>query len=263
MTRPSNDRCKLTLAIGVAMFTIAAISTPAVGQEFAAPASWTPPTAAAVRAKVLDWVEQRGELDEATRIKVDALWPADGPDMSGVELLDNAAATFAVVDAGASEVVQFCRGRRSRFVPPEFSVLADEKTSPLVRDNLRLLVGRWLSQQQLYDESLAMLADVSAENVVDPASLFFYRSVAYHRLLDKEHCLPALAKLLENEDQIPRRYATVAKLMEADLKPLKTDSLDEIARLMDAVRLELEHARAGARVRERQADVIAKLDKLI
>ena len=51
--------------------------------------------------------------------------------------------------------------------------------------------------------------------------------------------------------------------MEADLAPLKTDSLDEIARLMDAVRLELEHARAGKRVRDRQEEVIAKLNKLI
>ena len=51
--------------------------------------------------------------------------------------------------------------------------------------------------------------------------------------------------------------------MEADLAPLKTDSLDEIARLMDSIRLELDHARAGTRVRDRQQEVLAKLDKMI
>ncbi len=232
-------------------------------EEFAQRASWSQPAPSNVRTRVLAWAGEAKEIDELTQAKLDALWPESMPDMTGPDLLEQATATFALIDPRADEVVQFCRGQRKRFAAPEFAVLADEETSPLVRNNLRLLYGRWLAQQQLYDEASEVLQSVKLEEVVDPASLLFYQSVVHHRLLDKENCLPAIAKLLEHEDEIPRRYAAVAKLMEADLSPLKTDSLDEIARLMDSIRIELEHARAGKRVRERQEEVIAKLNKLI
>jgi TolA-binding protein len=72
-----------------------------------------------------------------------------------------------------------------------------------------------------------------------------------------------VTKLLENEETLPRRYRTLAKLMEADIRPLKTDSLDEIARMMDDVRRRLELARAGKTVRMQEEQVVAKLEKLI
>jgi hypothetical protein len=115
----------------------------------------------------------------------------------------------------------------------------------------------------LYDEALAFVGELKPEEVVDPASLLFYQSVGYHRLLDKEKCLPAITQLLENRDTIPRRYQTLAVLMESDLKPLKTDSLDEISRLMDDIERRLGFGRAGTRVRKEEDDVIAKLDKMI
>jgi len=232
-------------------------------QDLAKRASWSAPSPEEVRAQVLAWVNAHEGIDELTQTKIDALWPQTMPDMSSEDLLEQAAVTFALLDPRAEELVHFCRGQRSRFAPPKFEILQDESAPEIERCNLRLLLGRWLSQQQLYDESLAALKDVRPQQVVDPASLLFYQSVAYHRVLDKENCLPKISTLLENEDEIPRRYASVAKLMEADLKPLKKDSLDEIARLMDAIRIELEHARAGKRVRGRQDEVVAKLEKLI
>ena len=51
--------------------------------------------------------------------------------------------------------------------------------------------------------------------------------------------------------------------MEADIKPLKDDSLDEIARLMDDIRRRLALARAGKVVRDEEEQVIAKLEKMI
>ena len=39
----------------------------------------------------------------------------------------------------------------SELVLPEFGFLTDQATAPLVRDNLRLLYGRWLAQHRLYD----------------------------------------------------------------------------------------------------------------
>jgi len=253
----------LLAALCCAALCCVALCWDAGAQELRKRASWQAPTAGQVREQVLAWVAEQGEVDELTQAKIDALWPEAMPETAGSEMLQQTAATFALLDPRADELVQFCRGQRRRFVPPEFAILKDDEVSDFVRNNLRLLLGRWLAQQQLYDETLAVLEDIEPNEVVDPASLLFYQSVAYHRTLDKENGLPTIGRLLEREDSIPRRYASVAKLMEADLKPLKEDSLDEIARLMDAVRIELEHARAGKRVRERQQEVIAKLEKLI
>jgi hypothetical protein len=247
--------------ISATAICVLAVST-ALADELGRRATWSQPTPAQVKTAVEKYLEGK-TLDAAAQAKIDALWPAELPAMSNAELLQQVAATFAAVDPQAGEVVQFCRGQRQRFAAPEFAMLSDEATPIFARSNLRLLFGQWLAQQQLYDEALAVLKDVKPEEVVDPATLLFYQSVAYHRVLDKDNCLPTVSRLLENEDLIPRRYVSVAKLMEADLAPLKPDSLDEIARLMDAIRVELEHARAGKRVRQRQDDVIAKLDKLI
>jgi hypothetical protein len=68
---------------------------------------------------------------------------------------------------------------------------------------------------------------------------------------------------MEIEDAIPRRYASLARLMQADLEGLEEDSLDHIARRMDDVRRRLDLGRAGPKVREVEDGVIASLDKLI
>ena len=132
-----------------------------------------------------------------------------------------------------------------------------------MRGNLRLHYARWLAQQELYDESLELIATLKPTEVVDPASLLFYQSAAYHFLLNKTEGLATIETLLENEETIARRYALTAKLMAADLTPLKTDSLDEVARLMDDIERRLRLQRAGKRVRKEEDDVVAKLDKMI
>ena len=131
------------------------------------------------------------------------------------------------------------------------------------RNNLRLLYGRWLVQANLYDEALAQLQSLRPEDVVDPAGLLFYQSVVYHRLLKKEAGLEALLRLLEPGHEIPRRYQSVARLMQSDLAPLKDDSLDHIARRMEDIRRRLDLGRAGNQVREVEDGVIKSLDKLI
>src|SRR5262249_1402621 len=70
-------------------------------------------------------------------------------------------------------------------------------------------------------------------------------------------------RLMENEGTIPRRYASLARLMQADLEGLKDESLDHIARRMDDIRRRLDLGRAGPKVRSVEDGVIASLDKLI
>jgi hypothetical protein len=247
-----------------AFVSLVLVAAPRVqaADEFGKRATWTPPTAAEVKTQLDEWLTTR-QVDEITKLKIEALWPEAGGPTDSSELLEQLGATIALVDDAARELVTYCRRERTSLDVPDFAILTDETAAPLVRSNLRLLFARWLAQNDLYDEALEQVSDVTPDEVVDPASLLFYQSVGYHRLLNKEKCLPAIAKLLEREASLPRRYSAMAHLMEADLRPLKTDSLDEISRLMDDIRRRLDLGRAGTVVRKQEDDVIAKLDKMI
>ena len=180
------------------------------------------------------------QVDETTQARIEAMWPAEDDDAGHEQLLDRVAAALAIVDDKASEVIAFCGGASDVVTLPEFPVLTDEQQPAFLRDNLRLVYGRWLAQHRFYDESIQQLSGLSTSDVVDPSALLFYLGTGYHRMPNKTQCLPVVAKLLENQTKIPRRYATVAMLIQADLQPLKTDSLDEISRLMDEVRRRLD-----------------------
>jgi hypothetical protein len=145
---------------------------------------------------------------------------------------------------------------------PEFDF--DNVTeNSFVANHAALYYGRWLAQHQFYDEALERLEKVSLAEVLDPAALLFYRGLMEHQLLKKERCLATVNQLLENADSIPRRYAVVGRLMVADIEPMKVDSLNEIARLMNDVGRRTGLNRSGKRVRDQEKEVIEKLDKLI
>jgi hypothetical protein len=220
------------------------------------------PTTADIKARLDDYLATK-KLNDAAKSKIESLWPDEAQPLEGAELLDRLAASLALADAKAAEIVTAVRTNSSLLVAPKFDGLTDQSLPPFVRDNLRLYVGRWLAQHDLVDESLEVLKNVATEQVADPATLLFYQALAYHRTLKKEECLTAVSKLLEHEAELPRRYATLATLMKADIQPLEEDSLDEIARLMDDIRRRLALARAGKVVRDEEDTVIKKLEKMI
>ena len=223
-------------------------------------ATWKLPQPEEVRADLAKWLEKQ-ELDEAKSLQVETLWPPEAG--NDIEVLDRLAQVLAVVDRSAADVLSFCAQPKSRPGLPVFPLFEDKDADTLVKANMQLLYGRWLAQNELYDESLELLSQLKVEEVADPAALLFYQGIAHHRLLQKKECLPVLQKLLENEPVLPRRYLTLAQLMEADLAPLKPDSLDEVARLMDNVQRRLGHGRAGKRVRTEEDLIVQKLDKMI
>ncbi len=230
--------------------------------ELARQATWSLPTPDQVRQQ-LDAVVQRQTLDEPTRAQLAAIWAEEGGPHEPAQMLEKTADSLALISDGAREVVEFCHTQTAVVSLRDFGILLDEQQPPFVRSNLRLLYGQWLAQNRYYDESLQQLEGLRPEDVIDPAALLFYQSTGYHRMPDKKQCLPLVARLLENEKLVPRRYATIAQLMQADLEPLKTDSLDEVSRLMDEVQRRLDLKRAGTRVREQEDEILAKLDKLI
>jgi hypothetical protein len=222
--------------------------------------SWKAPAVAAVREQVFEWLAAAGAEDDL-RAQADSLWSS--AESNQPHLLDLACATFALAEPRAGELLSVCSQPNSGKPLPDVAWLADEKTPQLLRNNLRLCFARWLAQEALYDEALEQLQGLKSDDVVDPAGLLFYQSVVAHRMLKRDEGLQSIARLMENEEQIPRRYASLARLMQADLEGLKDDSLDHIARRMDDIRRRLDLGRAGPKVREVEDGVIASLDKLI
>ncbi len=228
--------------------------------DFARRASWSPPSVEQVQATVEAWAETLN-LDGQQKQQLGQIWQ-DADEVDPGEVLDRVVRSLAI---GDDRVANLLTELDTQSTPtlPETSVLTEEALPDWARNNLRLYYGQWLADRQYFNEVRDQLEALKPDEVVNPAALLFYQSVAFHRLLQKDKCLPTLKLLLESEDTIPRRYATTARLMQSDIEPLKSDSLDEISRLMESIRVRLGHGRAGTRVRQEEDDVIAKLDKMI
>ncbi|MGE0755402.1 MAG: hypothetical protein AB7F89_12670 [Pirellulaceae bacterium] len=250
----------VVFAVGGTGWTLTALAAH-VESDLVRKATWKQPTPDEVRL-LLETFVHATSADDSVRRAADAAWTADRPSVDREFLLDRTAAVLAVVEPRAEEIRALCRSDLQG-VPPAFPWLQEETVPGWIRANLRLLYGRWLAQHAHFDESLECLRGLEPQQVVDPATLLFYQAVSQHRLLLKDDCLKSLSRLMENEAELPRRYKTVAQLMEADIKPLKADSLDEISRLMEDIRRRLDFGHAGQRVRKQEDDVIAKLDKMI
>ncbi len=224
--------------------------------------TWQPPRAAEVKARVFAWLEKQ-KVDEGTRTAADKLWSNLPGEPAGAELLARVADTFALVDADAAKLVELCSQPESKPILAKQDWLVDEKTPPVVAANMRLLYGRWLTQQQLFDEAAGQLSGLKPDGVVAPALLLFYQGVVSHTLLQKKEGLSAIEQLLDGAELSPRRYVAVARLMQEDLNRLEDDTLDHIARRMDDIRRRLDLGRAGKKVRKVEDGVIESLDKLI
>ncbi len=265
----------LLLALGVmpwsrllaADVSSTAATSAGADDEFSKQASWQPPAAQDVRNQIFAWLAEQYKDDQSLREdkqkQADALWPANDKTAGGVDLLEHVARIIALGHPAAKSLVQECFQPRRGVVLPKHDVLSEEKLAPLARNNLRLAYGRWLAQERLYDESIVQLNGLQTGDVVDPASLLFYQSVGYHYLLNKDEGLKSLAKLMERQKELPRRYVAMAELMQKDLIALKDESLDHISRRMDDVKRRLDLGRTGQKVRGEEDGIIASLDKLI
>lgn len=214
-----------------------------------------------LRVQVEGWLDGRG-VDPLTRTAIESLWRNSAAD-DGAARLDLLAATFSFVDGQARALADQCSRPRAKGPLLAQDWLDSPLVEPFLRDHMRLLYGRWLSQQDLVDESLAVLDGLRPTDVADPAMLLFYQSVAYHRLLHTKDGIRATTALLEDVVDSPRRYASLASQMRDDLQALKDDSLDHISRRMDDIRRRLDLGHAGKKVRRVEDGVIASLDKLI
>ena len=249
------------------LIAIAAIcfSTPVYGaNELARRASWSAPTYEATKRQVAEWFSTESPTTEQLN-EFEAIWelPESVVRVTPDRQLTAIVRSLALINRSVEQLVDSLQSPERRLPDFDLAVLEDETLPDWAKSNIRLWYAQWLANHQFYNELRDQIESLKTSDVADPAALLFYQSVAFHRLLDKDNCLPALDKLLENEATIPKRYATLAKLMKADIAPMKKDSLDEVARLMDSIKVRLGQGRAGTRVRKEEDDVIAKLDKMI
>jgi len=256
---------RILVCVAVAVMLAAVAATRAAAQPTGTTRGtpgWTPPTAQAVRDAAIEWIDNRG-VDAAVRERAMRIWQSLPETATATDRLAMLGTPFALADSRAERLVRFCASPREDTRLPDVAWLTEPDVEPLESANLRLLLGRWLVQNSLFDESLAQLGDLKPEQVVDPAALLFCQAVVHHRLLNKKEGLTAIDRLLDGESHCPRRYTALARLMREDLEGVKEETLDHIARRMEDIERRLDLGRAGPKVRQVEDGVIASLDKLI
>ena len=256
--RPISRRpmsCLIVLC--VACFTSSGLAN----DDLATPSTWDFPTIEHIRGEFDAWIATR-DLDDDALGAIERAWQEIDGESSAETLTDAVIrGVQAALPAVAGLIAEAMRGEMISV--PDVESIQIETLPPVIKDNLKLLFGKSLALGQLYDESKALLAEVDIKQVADPAALFFYQAVGHFRLREKEEGIAALDRLLEREEELPARYANLAKLMRIDIEKLEPDSLDEVARIMDSIKVRLGHGHAGTRVRKEEQDVVDKLDKMI
>ncbi len=231
----------------------------ASGSAFAADEVYSAPQAEEVRGKILVWAAEQSGVDAAKTEALQKMWTWDGEPPVADELLDRVVESFALLNENVARLVREARTTAS------FAPSADllQNAHPFFRANLGLYTGRQFVERRMFDEADEMLKTVDAKEVVDPASLFFFRAVSSQALLEIKPALESLETLLKRTENVPVRYSTTATLMQAELVNLREKSLGEVARLMSDSERRLDLGRAGEKVQGVQERIIENLDELI
>jgi len=227
--------------------------------------SWNWPDSQRLMQQVQGYLEGKLVGDELQQAKLIA---SNANSSSGVGLLDTILATTAKGEPAIATLkllidAPFTPESNSKIDAQLSSILANGSIPAWLKTDLQLICCRYQVHHDLFDEALQRLQPLSQETSSDPATWLFCMAICQHHLMQRGSCLETLDKLLERETELPTRYAITARLMQADIKPLKEDSLDEIARLMNDVERRLALGRTGKTVREKEQSIVDKLDKMI
>ena len=211
----------------------------------------------AAKAQAEAWLKKVGKFDAAAFAKV---WAVDE-----ASVLDRTLATFELGSPEAKAVL--AAGRNSAVEAPKETpaVLKDDKQDSYFRANLALGFARGLTSGRVYEESLAALQGVKAEQTVDPAAYYFHRAVAEHALLKKDDAVRSIVRLIDDVADAPDRYKMLATMMFIDMGNWKKDEKDlaNIRRLMDNSERRLAQARGGKTTQDIQKKIVFRLDELI
>ncbi|MFN0055742.1 MAG: hypothetical protein ACKV0T_26665 [Planctomycetales bacterium] len=222
-----------------------------------------PPAPDSVRTRTLEWVAPRAAGNPERLEAIGKLWGLEDSVPSPEELFQRTIRSFCLADPPTEAFVAECGLQRPPLLAPAGTLLTAEDAAPFYTANLGLFYGRYLAQRQMYEEALAVLEPIPLAEVVDPASLLFFRAVCQHYLLHKAEGLVTIEQLLHATEGVPVRYTALAALMQHDLEALADNSLDEIARKMADVERRLHLGRAGEKVQKKEEEIITTLDEII
>ena len=246
----------------VVLFMGTFLALPVLAQdELAKKATWETPNPDRIRQQFSAWLTER-KADELSVAKVETLLSNENIELGG-DILESVSEAIAVVEPKLAATVASVRGQRIGIAKPDLAVMEDETLDPLARNNVALLVGRWMAQNAFYDEASKLLSSLKTNDVFDPGSLLFYQAMVQHRLYEKDQCLKTIDRLFENERTLPRRFVQVSRLMQMDIRSMKAESLDHAARMMDDINRRISLYRSGTKVIGQEKKVIDMLDKII
>ncbi len=224
---------------------------------------YAPLSAAEAKAKSLAWAEEHAALDDSLRQAIEDVWQSEPLESSADARFNAVMQTFYLADGDVREMVDTCLERPAWELPSSFAALDAAEGSPFYEHNVKFFFARYLAVAGAYDEALALFDQIDPAELADPAACLFYRAVCQHGLLLKEEGLKTITLLLEQTENLPVRYRSLASLMQADLQQVEEKSLGEVARQMKDVRRRLSLGHGGPRVQEVEEKIIATLDELI
>jgi hypothetical protein len=218
------------------------------------------PDALEVRTELLQWVVRAG-ADETVRDDVLVNWADDAQlaQLSDEDLLDHLVVSFALADPSTQRLLESSWSTG----PLEEVVYDGIRDLDFYRNQLELYRARWMTQHRLFDEALQIYDQLSPDDVIDPAGLFFYRAVCQSELLQRDAALDSLSLLLDHTLEVPSRFRMVATILQKELGGRKDDDLGHVSRLMADAGRQLDLGRSGERVQQRQGQVIDAIDRLL
>jgi hypothetical protein len=213
--------------------------------------------AEAAKAKVEAYLKAAGKFDAAA---VDAVWAKDSK-----SVLDRTADSLALSSTEAAAALADARKADTPAPTAVPGFLKDTKADAFFRANVAAAYAKALAGKRVYEEALGALKAVQPEQVVDPASYYFYRAVAEHALIKRDDATTSIVRLIEDVSDAPDRYKMVATLMFFDIQNWAREEKDlaNIGRLMDNSGRRLDLARGGPETQDIQKKIIFRLDEVI
>lgn len=214
------------------------------------------PSAAQAKAQAFSWLAQQ-KASPDTLAQAEAIWSEGGQTQ-----LDRTIRILALGQPAVAEVLANLRSE-SAPRPTELPPLFRDSPPGFFRANLGLALAKAFVDRRFYEEGLLTLKAIQPEQVVDPASYYFFKAVCENRLLLKTEGLQSIHRLLASIPDAPERYRSVAALMQDEMEKWEDQDLAYIARRMQEIEGRLDIGRAGPKTQEKQKEVLDLLDKKI
>lgn len=212
----------------------------------------------AAKEKVAGFLKSDGKLDQA---KLDAIW-SDGD----LTVLDRTVRSLGLARPEALKAIADARSLTAPAFEKIPAAIAGEKDA-FAKANLAAAFAKALAGKRVYEEAVqaAKQAAVKADEIVDPASFYFFKAVSEFSLTKKDEATATIVRLLDDVSDAPDRYRVVATQMFFDLQQWAKDPKDltNITKLMDNSGRRLDLDRAGRDTQDIQKKILFRLDEKI